>query len=318
MKLNYGLLLRLVITLAILSILLTMLDVGLLVRSLEQMNPIMFLIALGLMPVMILTKCYRWYSMVNQSETVEFRYAVSSLLVGSTLGLMTPARTGELARIAYLPVKNKSRFLGLVIFDKVLDLLSFIILAIAGSMIVVGTDMTAVLLAILLVVSLALLSIRRVSRFCLKSARLSKIIRLKSLAEVMVTLDAGKVAFYQLLAIVAALVTTAQCFIILSSFQSVEFSTAFFTFPLIILTTAFPVTIGGLGVREGAAVLLLAQFGIPGATAFNTAFIAYLINSVIPSVIGVLVIFSVKLERKKPEKVLSTELDRGESGEEVV
>ncbi len=78
------------------------------------------------------------------------------------------------------------------------------------------------------------------------------------------TIGAPVVAYYQVLAILSACVAIIQCYLLVNAFQPADFSTVFFTFPLIILTNIVPVTISGLGVREGAAVLLLPQFGVSG------------------------------------------------------
>jgi uncharacterized membrane protein YbhN (UPF0104 family) len=47
-----------------------------------------------------------------------------------------------------------------------------------------------------------------------------------------------------------------------------------------------PVTIGGLGIREGAAAWLLSRYGVPTAEAALAAFLMFSINTALPGLIG--------------------------------
>jgi glycosyltransferase 2 family protein len=295
-KLNRKLLLRGTVTVILLLLILSVLDPGMLIRSLGEADIPFFLAALALMPLMVLIKCYRWHLLINRNENIGFTDAVRSFLAGNALGIITPARVGELGRVAYLPVKNKGRFLGLVILDKIFDMLSFVALAVIGSVIVLGTEMAAILLIMLVASALVLLNLKRISRFVLNNDLLSRVKQLKPLAEAM-TIGAPAVAYYQVLALASACVSILQCYLLVNAFQPADFSTVFFTFPLIILTNIVPVTISGLGVREGAAVLLLSGFGISGTTAFSSAFLIYFIDNFIPSLFGVYFVTTLKLNR---------------------
>jgi hypothetical protein len=55
---------------------------------------------------------------------------------------------------------------------------------------------------------------------------------------------------------------------------------------LILLTNLIPLTIGNLGIREGAAAFLLARFGVAAPAAVNAAFLLFLFDSVIPGLAG--------------------------------
>ena len=67
---------------------------------------------------------------------------------------------------------------------------------------------------------------------------------------------------------------------------SLSFNVIFFTFPLVILANILPITIGGLGIRESVAVYCLAIFDIPGEIAFTATFYLFVINVLIPAIIG--------------------------------
>lgn len=60
----------------------------------------------------------------------------------------------------------------------------------------------------------------------------------------------------------------------------------------------FVITIGGLGIREGTAIFLLGKFSLSPATAFNSGFLLFLINTALPAIIG-LVILNKDLKNSK-------------------
>jgi len=52
-----------------------------------------------------------------------------------------------------------------------------------------------------------------------------------------------------------------------------------------------PVSLGELGIREGASIFFLQQFGETAAAGFNAAIFLFLINVLIPSMLGLLLLF---------------------------
>lgn len=65
----------------------------------------------------------------------------------------------------------------------------------------------------------------------------------------------------------------------------------------VVIATAIPVSIGGLGVREGTFVLLLAQYGVSSEIAFVLSLSGFLVKNFIPGVIG-LILFLIGGEKK--------------------
>ena len=57
-------------------------------------------------------------------------------------------------------------------------------------------------------------------------------------------------------------------------------------FPLITLSSIFPLTISGIGVREGLAVILFTRHNIPQEVAVTSIFIWFLIAQIVPAIIG--------------------------------
>ncbi|MDP2719205.1 MAG: hypothetical protein Q8P44_05145, partial [Dehalococcoidia bacterium] len=56
--------------------------------------------------------------------------------------------------------------------------------------------------------------------------------------------------------------------------------------PLVTLSNVVPVTVGGLGIREGLAALLLPAAGISAEVAATAFFTTFLLSIVLPGVVG--------------------------------
>ena len=88
-----------------------------------------------------------------------------------------------------------------------------------------------------------------------------------------------------ILSFLTILVYSLQAYLLLSAFQPVAVTTILVVFPLILLTNLVPVTIGSLGIREGVAIYLLSQFGVPAGIAVGVSLLLFLFDTVIPGVL---------------------------------
>ncbi len=80
-----------------------------------------------------------------------------------------------------------------------------------------------------------------------------------------------------------------QFYLLLSAFYiNVSFLDAILIASLILFTTTVvvPFSFGDIGVREGAATYLIVLVGIPAAVGFNAAFVLFILNVIIPSIVG--------------------------------
>jgi uncharacterized membrane protein YbhN (UPF0104 family) len=108
-------------------------------------------------------------------------------------------------------------------------------------------------------------------------------------------LSHGAIARNFLLSCCMTFIDLVTFYVLLRCFVAVPFSVILFVFPLVLLTNVAPITLSGLGLREGTAIALLALFGISSAAAFNATFLSYLLNSVVPALIGAVYAKNMKL-----------------------
>ena len=279
---------RYAISIILLGLVLLKVQPGRLGVGLGSANGAYLGIALALTLPFLCLKVVRWHLLLRAARIeASFGEAAVSLVGGMGLALITPARLGELVRVAYLRDSQKWKAAGLVMIDKAFDVLVLAGLSIAGAWALLGAWAGLVLTAAtvfgLIVVyrpALVLSALRRAS------PRLPMRPRLEATWSSLDSLSARSTSVFLALTAVAFLVVLLQFGVILLSWRSWSPDVVFLTFPLVILTNVLPLTIGGLGLREGAAALLLSRYGVPMADAALAAFLMFAINTALPGMVG--------------------------------
>jgi uncharacterized protein (TIRG00374 family) len=249
--------------------------------------PDLVLAALLTVPFLAL-KAWRWYLILRESGiNADFKQGLVSLVGGMGLALITPARLGELVRVAYIPDGRKWKIGGLVMIDKAFDVLVLTGLSIAGAWSLLGAWVGLACTALTLI---GLFVVFRPASLAPLLYRFSSVMPGRSkLERIWESLDALKprsATIFIAVTLLAFGVVLLQFGIILSSWHAASISIVALTFPIVILTNVVPVTIGGLGLREAAAALLLAHYGVSSADAALAAFLMFAINTALPGMIG--------------------------------
>jgi uncharacterized membrane protein YbhN (UPF0104 family) len=117
-------------------------------------------------------------------------------------------------------------------------------------------------------------------------------------------LSGRSTAIFLLLTVLAFAVVLLQFGIILLSWHSWNPNIVFLTFPLVVLTNVLPVTVGGLGVREGAAAALMAHYGVSAADAALAAFLMFALNTALPGLVGAVLLPAARPGTARPAHTL--------------
>ncbi|MCD4828236.1 MAG: flippase-like domain-containing protein [Candidatus Cloacimonetes bacterium] len=96
------------------------------------------------------------------------------------------------------------------------------------------------------------------------------------------------------------LITVVQYWWLLNRLGEIGFVQSLVAVPLILFANTIPITYGGLGLREGFAVHVLAGFGLPAAVAVTASLTVFFINTLLPAVPGALLILLDR--RRRPKK----------------
>jgi uncharacterized membrane protein YbhN (UPF0104 family) len=70
-------------------------------------------------------------------------------------------------------------------------------------------------------------------------------------------------------------------------------------YPLVIFANIIPVTIGGVGVREGVSAIILGRFRVAPEVAVSASFLLFCINTLLPGLIGAFFVHRIKFRNNK-------------------
>ena len=285
------------ITIGLLYLILKKIGIGEIIASLKEIKSFWFGLAILLMPLQIFFKVCKWHYLLKISgHSVKFTEAMKSYLGGMGIALITPAKVGELTRVLYIETGNRLKLSGLVIIDKFFDLFVVVSLAIMGLALILQWSVNIILFVFLMVllyflfnpvrIKILLQKIIRYLPFKDKTADFISSIDILNSKVINVLLGLTFLAFF---------IDFFQFYFLILSFGNVSLKAVAFSFPLIILANILPITVGGLGVREGVSVISLSLFKVAKEVAVNAAFLLFFINTFVPGIIGVFLIHKIKV-----------------------
>lgn len=289
--------LKIGVTVVLLTFLLWKIHPRQILHTLRNANFEGLLAAVALGAAMLMLRWWKWHVLVKGAlQTPSAKDSLVSLLGGMSFALITPARVGELSRALFFAKGKKTQVGALTFLDRVVDLLVVMIYATVGA-----TSQASFLFRVVLAVTMGLLalivirfdSFLKLLRRLFKSGRLSE--RIARIEEVEQNLQGRIILQNFILSCCLTFVDLITFYVLLRCFVDIRFSVILFVFPLVLLTNVAPITLSGLGLREGTAIALLALFGISSAAAFNATFLSYILNSVLPAVVGAVYVKNMKL-----------------------
>ena len=233
-------------------------------------------------------KSLRWYWLLRAGGVrASLGEASVSLIGGMGLALVTPARIGELVRVAYLRDDQKLKIGGLVLIDKGLDVVVLLALSAPGADRLLGPGAGGVF-GVLAVVGLIVVYRPQAAASALQrtAGRLPLAMRLDRVWTSVEALSPVNTTTFLALTLLAFAVVFLQFGVILLSWHAWSLDIVLLTFPIVILTNILPLTVGGLGIREGTAAALLSRYGVSPADAALVAFLSFLMNTALPGLIG--------------------------------
>ncbi len=249
----------------------------------HQANWSILLIASILTLPFVWIKALKWHHLLQTSESrVSYTVALRSFLIGMGAALLTPGRVGELARAVCFPRRHLEVFtLGVV--DKFIDmstllgvfLLSLVLLS--PWMGLVGIFGLGCLWALVYTG----ISFTKNAKWILQRPWLVERIRLlRQLPRRLIVLNAcSACACFGLMSL--------QFYLLLSSLEPVGWQVGFTLPAILVITGSLPISIMGLGLREGTAALILSRYGVSMESAVAAAFSLFVVNALLPGLIGV-------------------------------
>lgn len=220
----------------------------------------------------------------------------AAVLLGITLGTVTPGQLGELGGRALRHAGSSSGVIvGLTFIDKLQMLCIMGIAGTASFVILLGLDPLLRYVTTIAASVVFLLVFFRSGSIAIFVQRISpKILQRLKWDDFLSAFQILKprnllISFGLSLTFYAILFL--QMFLLLNAFEPVGVGDAFLGFSaMMFFKTLVPLSIGDLGIREASSVYFYSLCGIAHATALNASLLLFLINIVLPSLVGLVFI----------------------------
>jgi uncharacterized membrane protein YbhN (UPF0104 family) len=280
--------LKVLMTIAILAVVLWHVPVEKLLAAARSAELVWFFPAATTTLVMLFFRHFKWHRLLRAAGLpVSQTDSLRSLLCGFALSVPTPGRVGELGRCLFLPEGMRSQVLQLNILERALDGWAVFTYAVLSLLIIqfkpAGVFALAVWLAVLpvfiglpgLLASLAEWKVwRGAARDHLREGA-------KALMRVRCAPFAG-------LGLLTTSLDVLIFYFLLQAFHQTDLAVVVITFPWMILAGGVPIAVGGIGLREGAAALLLARQAVPAAAGMDAALLLFVFSAISPAICGAL------------------------------
>ncbi len=280
------------------------------VEAFTSANPIYISLGFLLLIPNLLAQFLKWRYLLNgHFENMNNALVMKSLLFGATLGFVTPGNMGELGRGLYFKDHNKFVVTGLNILDKIFGMILFISIGLVAFNIIIETRLLFSSSITLIVHLISFLSLLFIWIFVIHPHIFNRVLnrigrrfsseKIQLIFSGLRTLSLSKTVVLFLMNTIWFFIILLQYHIIINAFAPVSFPVSFLAVGATLFTKIMlPISLGDLGVREGAAVFYFSLFMVPASAAFYTSFIIFLINFCCPALMGSFFVFQLKWEQK--------------------
>ena len=229
---------------------------------------------------------WKMYLQINKNYEQNIKEIISSLFIGHSLRFLVPGGHGVIGKMYFVKNKKKASFLSIGIEKFFQMWINFLFATIAFT--IFYRPIQNIFLRIFIIAFVSLLP----GLFLVLSIFLKKDTHIDYLKQY---------KFY-LIPIIFNLIihhflTFIQYYLILNSFIKINFLISAVSSSLILAANLIPITYSGLGLRETFGIEVLSKYGISSEIAVTSTLLTFMINSIIPALIGVY--FIIKYRRNK-------------------
>jgi|SRR5690554_4063185 len=276
--------LKIILTIVILWFIFKRIDFQEVFRAALEIRSLIIVILLVITLLKFIIQLKNWEQCLK--ITAEYnppRYEVlKSHFIGYALRFLIPGGHATFAKVYYVSNKKKVTLFSIGIERFMLTWTNLWFAAWAG--LFYFSQVSFMLrLAALVLITLIPLVVYWSSRILKKAAwkaYFSQFIKL-------VPIITGRQAFFLLL-------TVMQYYLIISQFQEIGIFSVLVSVPLILIANLIPITYAGLGLRESFAIHLFRTYSIEPAIAVTASLVIFVINSVLPALVGALFLLTAK------------------------
>ena len=293
---------KILISGGLLAYLVVAIDYKSIYNAVKYADVLLVIAAFGLSFVNIYLQYFKWKLTCSKILNEDNKSKIlTSLFLGFSGGIITPMRVGEIfGRAISFKDKPLSIITIATLVDKFFPLLIVTFLGTISSLIFIYTYYKVslyIIIALFIVLFSAfyfLILLAMSERFwdSMFFSRLKKIKRVSDFVTQVKSLKTLDRMFFTRMTILSLLFYA--CYLIQYSILVSAFSHNFNSFGYIWAGTLIifiksvipPISLGELGIREGASVFFLTKLGETASTAFNASIFLFLINLLLPSLVG--------------------------------
>ena len=236
--------LRIATTLILFTIIFLFVSPVKVVQKLSGCDITLLLYMVSLFPAFIFFRIYKWFLLARQVDNqVSFKDMVPDYLWGMAIGLVTPGRIGELVRVRHLNI-SKKRALVFFLLEKLVEI---VVLAFLCLIAFISLDFVPFwVLPIVIVCALsAYLLIRKAGHLP---------VRIEQLKCELFQLKIVGCLFFSFLCF---MVFCVQAYLVLKSIDETVSLDVIILYPAVLIGNLIPISVGGFGVRETFAIVIL-------------------------------------------------------------
>lgn len=277
---------RVVFSAGLVAIILWRVPVNALGSALQSLDGIWLWPALATALTTLAIRALKWQRLLQAAGSrARGRDVMRSLFGGFALGVVTPGRLGEFGRWLFIPEAERGAVISLNVLDRFLDSWSVATYAVVSLWLAGRRPAGMITLAVWLALLPLVFGLPRLVSRLGDSRWWGKLFgpQGRTAGPALAKIAVAPFAAWALLSTSFDMVTF---YFLLRAFHSAGFITAPATFPWIVMASGIPLSLGGLGLREGAAAILLSHYAISAAVATDVALCMFAFLSLLPALCG--------------------------------
>ena len=310
---NFSNIVRLLITVLLVMFIYKFFDIQLdeLLRAIATSHKTKLWAAFALMPLIMLLQMTKWHQLLKLAdEGIRFSDAATSLLAGMTLGIITPARIGELGRAWFLKDIPQLKVVGLTLADKFYSTLTYFIWGLPSLIVYFNLNYSPSQLSNILMIVGSLFIYTIIAVSVLFPGKVGKTLitinrllfrreQIVDVASIISSLKREKVFLLLALATLIWFLIITELWLPVNAFSEVGFLTGTLSASSAhFAKTLLPLTLGELGVREAAMIYFFKNLGVSEVASVASALLMFSMNVFLTSLTGALFLRKLKIGRK--------------------
>ncbi len=278
--------LKIIISIAILAYIYSKVDFNIFVDNIKHLSFTTIVILLISSLLKHVTQCSNWYNAltINPNYKPKLLEILKTYFIGLSLRFVVPGGHATYGKMYFIDNSKKATFVS-VLIEKFFQTWGNLFYASIATMLYFTELAFSLRLSLLIFVTLSPLILLIVVYLIPKYRKHTK--QLKNIFP--------KIILSQLFFIPLTMI---QYWLILSTFTDVSILHSCISTALILSANVIPITYSGLGLREYFAINVLSKYNVSETSAVTTALIIFIINTMIPAVLGAILIASHKASAK--------------------